>query len=89
MRREIVANSKRTDTAALDISHPNIVTAVIYGLPMKRKGSHTRGPMEENLLTAKQVARYLRVDRFTVYRLVSQKKSWHSKSAINGASSEN
>lgn len=30
--------------------------------------------MQENLLTAHQVARYLRVDRFTVYRLVSQKK---------------
>jgi excisionase family DNA binding protein len=30
--------------------------------------------MQENLLTAEQVARYLRVDRFTVYRLVSQKK---------------
>jgi excisionase family DNA binding protein len=30
--------------------------------------------MQENLLTAVQVARYLRVDKFTVYRLVSQKK---------------
>jgi len=30
--------------------------------------------MQENLLTAEQVARYLRVDRFTVYRLVTQKK---------------
>jgi len=30
--------------------------------------------MQENLLTAVQVARYLKVDRFTVYRLVSQKK---------------
>jgi excisionase family DNA binding protein len=30
--------------------------------------------MQENLLSADQVARYLRVDKFTVYRLVSQKK---------------
>jgi len=30
--------------------------------------------MQENLLTAVQVARYLKVDKFTVYRLVSQKK---------------
>jgi excisionase family DNA binding protein len=30
--------------------------------------------MQENLLTADQVARYLRVDKFTIYRLVSQKK---------------
>jgi excisionase family DNA binding protein len=30
--------------------------------------------MQENLLTAQQVARYLRVDIFTIYRLVTQKK---------------
>ncbi|HEV8719997.1 MAG TPA: helix-turn-helix domain-containing protein [Candidatus Binatia bacterium] len=30
--------------------------------------------MQENLLTAEQVARYLRVDKFTVYRLITQKK---------------
>ena len=30
--------------------------------------------MQENLLTADQVANYLKVDKFTVYRLVSQKK---------------
>jgi len=30
--------------------------------------------MQENLLSADQVARYLKVDKFTVYRLVSQKK---------------
>jgi excisionase family DNA binding protein len=30
--------------------------------------------MQENLLSADQVASYLKVDRFTVYRLVSQKK---------------
>ncbi len=30
--------------------------------------------MPESLLTIEEVARYLRVDKFTVYRLVSQKK---------------
>ena len=30
--------------------------------------------MQENLLTAEQVAFYLKVDKFTVYRLVAQKK---------------
>ncbi len=30
--------------------------------------------MPESLLTTEQVARYLNVDKFTVYRLVSQKK---------------
>jgi excisionase family DNA binding protein len=30
--------------------------------------------MQENLLTTEQVAQYLRVDKFTVYRLVTQKK---------------
>ena len=30
--------------------------------------------MQENLLTTEQVARYLKVDKFTVYRLVMQKK---------------
>jgi excisionase family DNA binding protein len=30
--------------------------------------------MQENLLTTEQVAQYLNVDKFTVYRLVSQKK---------------
>lgn len=30
--------------------------------------------MPENLLTTKQVAQYLKVDKFTVYRLVTQKK---------------
>jgi excisionase family DNA binding protein len=30
--------------------------------------------MQENLLTTEQVACYLRVDKFTVYRLVTQKK---------------
>jgi len=30
--------------------------------------------MQENLLTTDQVASYLKVDKFTVYRLVAQKK---------------
>jgi excisionase family DNA binding protein len=30
--------------------------------------------MQQNLLTTDQVARYLKVDKFTVYRLVAQKK---------------
>jgi excisionase family DNA binding protein len=30
--------------------------------------------MQENLLTAEQVARYLKIDKFTVYRLVTKKK---------------
>jgi excisionase family DNA binding protein len=30
--------------------------------------------MQENLLTTEQVAQYLKVDKFTVYRLVTQKK---------------
>jgi excisionase family DNA binding protein len=30
--------------------------------------------MQDNLLTTTQVARYLKVDKFTVYRLVAQKK---------------
>jgi excisionase family DNA binding protein len=30
--------------------------------------------MQEHLLSADQIARYLKVDKFTVYRLVSQKK---------------
>ena len=31
-------------------------------------------PVQENLLTTDQVARYLKVDKFTVYRLVTKKK---------------
>jgi len=30
--------------------------------------------MQEILLTTEQVARYLKVDKFTIYRLVTQKK---------------
>lgn len=30
--------------------------------------------MQENLLTLEQVAQYLRIDKFTVYRLVTQGK---------------
>lgn len=46
--------------------------------------------MQEPLLTTEQVARYLKVDKFTVYRLVAQKKlpafrvgnQWRFKSSI-------
>ena len=30
--------------------------------------------MQENLLTTEQVAQYLKVDKFTIYRLVGRKK---------------
>lgn len=30
--------------------------------------------MQDNLLTVIQIAKYLRVDKFTIYRLVSEKK---------------
>jgi excisionase family DNA binding protein len=30
--------------------------------------------MQDNLLTTEQVARYLNVDKFTIYRLLTQKK---------------
>ncbi len=30
--------------------------------------------MQENLLTTEQIAEYLKVDKFTVYRLVAKKK---------------
>ncbi|HEY2989655.1 MAG TPA: helix-turn-helix domain-containing protein [Candidatus Binatia bacterium] len=30
--------------------------------------------MQENLLTCEQIAQYLRVDKFTIYRLVAQKR---------------
>jgi excisionase family DNA binding protein len=30
--------------------------------------------MQENLLTTEQVAQYLKIDKFTIYRLVTQKK---------------
>lgn len=46
--------------------------------------------MREPLLTTEQVARYLKVDKFTVYRLVAQKKlpafrvgnQWRFKASI-------
>lgn len=46
--------------------------------------------MQEPLLTTDQVARYLKVDKFTVYRLVAQKKlpayrvgnQWRFKSSV-------
>ena len=46
--------------------------------------------MQEPLLTTEQVARYLKVDKFTVYRLVAQQKlpayrvgnQWRFKSSV-------
>jgi excisionase family DNA binding protein len=46
--------------------------------------------MQDSLLTTDQVARYLKVDKFTIYRLVTQKKipafkvgnQWRFKRAI-------
>jgi len=34
----------------------------------------SKDTMQERLLTTNQVANYLKVDKFTVYRLVAQKK---------------
>jgi excisionase family DNA binding protein len=47
---------------------------LIYDCQLAPKLAILEGPMQEILLTAHQVARYLRIDKFTVYRLVSQKK---------------
>jgi excisionase family DNA binding protein len=38
------------------------------------KSAISQDPMQENLLTTEQVAQYLKIDKFTVYRLVTQKK---------------
>jgi excisionase family DNA binding protein len=46
--------------------------------------------MQENLLTTEQLAEYLKVDKFTIYRLVTQKKipafkvgnQWRYKKAL-------
>ncbi len=38
------------------------------------EGVIKEGRMQEMLLTTEQVARYLKVDKFTVYRLVAQRK---------------
>lgn len=38
------------------------------------KSAITEVSVQENLLTTDQVAKYLKVDKFTVYRLVTQKK---------------
>jgi excisionase family DNA binding protein len=42
--------------------------------------------MPEQLLTVEQVANYLNVDKFTVYRLVADKNLPRSKSVVNGDS---
>ena len=49
--------------------------------------------MQEKLLTTEQVASYLKIDKFTVYRLVTQKKipafkvgyQWRFKKKMIGA----
>jgi excisionase family DNA binding protein len=38
------------------------------------KGAINGASMQENLLTTEQVARYLKVDKFTIYRMVTQRK---------------
>jgi len=43
-------------------------------MPNDAKRCINEEPMPENLLTAVQVAHYLKVDKFTVYRLVTKKK---------------
>jgi excisionase family DNA binding protein len=40
----------------------------------KAKAANTSKLMQDTLLTTTQVARYLKVDKFTIYRLVAQKK---------------
>jgi excisionase family DNA binding protein len=42
--------------------------------------------MPEQLLRVEQVAKYLNVDKFTVYRLIAAKNCPRSKSVINGVS---
>ena len=48
--------------------------------------AHRRHVMPEQLLTVEQVANYLNVDKFTVYRLVADKNLSRSKSVVNGDS---
>ena len=46
----------------------------IYECQLLTKSAISEGSMQENLLTTEQVAQYLKVDKFTIYRLVTQKK---------------
>jgi excisionase family DNA binding protein len=43
-------------------------------VPRKPNGTIAESIIQEILLTTEQVARYLKVDKFTVYRLVTQRK---------------
>jgi len=43
-------------------------------VPRKPNGTLAESIIQEILLTTEQVARYLKVDKFTVYRLVTQRK---------------
>jgi excisionase family DNA binding protein len=43
-------------------------------VPRKPNGAVSELIMQEMLLTTEQVAQYLKVDKFTVYRLVTQRK---------------
>ena len=43
-------------------------------VPRKPNGTLAESIIQEILLTTEQVARYLLVDKFTVYRLVTQRK---------------
>jgi len=43
-------------------------------IPRKPNGTLAESIIQEILLTTEQVARYLKVDKFTVYRLVTQGK---------------
>ena len=46
----------------------------IYECQLLTKSAISEVSMQENLLTTEQVAQYLKVDKFTIYRLVTQKK---------------
>ena len=43
-------------------------------VPRKPIGTKAESIMQEILLTTEEVARYLKVDKFTVYRLLTQRK---------------
>ena len=43
-------------------------------VPRKPIGTKAESIMQEILLTPKEVARYLKVDKFTVYRLLTKRK---------------
>ena len=53
-----------------------------HALPYKLRGMKKAYP--KPLLTGEQVAAYLNVDKFTVYRLLAQRQLLRLKSATNG-----